>query len=469
MYVTSKLKFNKTYEKNNARLLQATRRGNVGEVSVIQPMNYPFTVPMVRPLRGSIRRKIGETTVDRIRYGSPDFWTGTPLEVVAAKSPSVGNPEILFDLRDSFDDIGFSWNYTENVLDIFLTKDDKTIRIKFPVKKIAEIFNKERAKCGGCSGCSTKVGAPDFLLSAINQMGSMAQTAVDNRRDKADSLYRETGFKRMPDPVEKNTRSQDKEAIKKAGGCPVPKTAKEKEAANVMFKVQSGMIRRQKRSGMVCNPSGKIVEIDGRDCNGFFKSIRCKVDNITPEWFDNGVREVGKVAKKIGEGIMEVIKSPVFAGIMSVVSFIPPLNAVGGLGLAASVASNVVKPIAAAVDSVSGVVDAAKSVASVVKGVKSAVDGGGGKAVQEIAGLIKTNKTVAAKANGIVNGFTGNMRGLPPGARKLMKSALQATPYNAPRAMPIFKATIRPGQQTKASVSIKKANAFANNFGFRFA
>lgn len=112
-------------------------------------------------------------------------------------------------------------------------------------------------------------------------------------------------------------------------------------------------------------------------------------------------RKIKKFVKGVGKVALKVASSPIFAGVMTAISAIPPLTAVGGAGLAAFAAANAIKPAFKAAEAAIDTVDA-----------------------------ISKKK----KAGDIIGAMTKGISSMPGPANNLMKSALKSVPDDIKKA-----------------------------------
>ncbi len=89
------------------------------------------------------------------------------------------------------------------------------------------------------------------------------------------------------------------------------------------------------------------------DIGNFFTKEIPKAVNSAGKWIEGAAKDIAKVAEDV---VNNVISSEVFAGVMGAIAVIPPLTAVGGIGLAAYGVAKTAK----------AVIGVAKSVAAVV-------------------------------------------------------------------------------------------------------
>lgn len=427
---------------NKQRLLGSRKMGGrVGDVSVIQPVAYPVLTPMIRPQAGPMRRRFGESSIDRIRYGSANFWAGSGVDVTSNDYVSVGGPEIVQDVSDflrEFSNIGFQWDVPNERLEVFLTKNGQGYRVQIPVAKVAKIFwrrfNREHGR-EGCN-CAPMVGNPALkdLLSRTTAMGVLSS---------------------------------------KFGGVMPGDTKGLQEYTAALNKA-----KKAKKTSFVFR--GKTIKLKPpRDCKGFFKWMGCAVEDVGKEigkaatnvvkgvksfvkdpgkWVQNAVKDVGRFAEKAGKVVVDVVNSPVFKGVMGAIAVIPPFQAVGALGLAASTAVKIAKP---AIEAVDAAVKTGKKVAEVVRTAE---------------GVAK--RVNPSKAASVVSNFKAAANKMPPKAQNLLKAAMLSTPYQKPKGMPVFKAMgtakgvlatvqMRPGFPPKkpgplARLPVKPKGALAN-------
>lgn len=110
-------------------------------------------------------------------------------------------------------------------------------------------------------------------------------------------------------------------------------------------------------------------------------------------------QHIKKTVKGVGKTVLKVASSPIFAGVMTAISAIPPLTAVGAVGLAAFAAANAIKP--------------AFNVAE--------------KAIDTVDAIAKRKRIKA------------NINALPPGAKNLMGAALKSTAAKSNLSRSVFK------------------------------
>lgn len=140
------------------------------------------------------------------------------------------------------------------------------------------------------------------------------------------------------------------------------------------------------------------------------KSITAPIRFIkNPKKFikDTG-NDIKRMVKGAAKTALNVASSPIFAGVMAGLAAIPPLTAIGGIGLAAYAAANAIKPAFKALDKTIDVIDAAK------KGKP----GGAIKALTSAVGI---------KADTMTKNFSSGFDSLPSNAKSLMTSALKST------------------------------------------
>jgi hypothetical protein len=167
------------------------------------------------------------------------------------------------------------------------------------------------------------------------------------------------------------------------------------------------------------------------------------------QWIQHAARDIGKFVDEVGMVALDVVSHPIFTGIAGALSFIPPLNAVGGAALAASAAANAVKPalsvVGAVADAVSGDIGALTSIPGVPKIVKSIIP----EAVVSTAGQLEK---VVGKAASTVQNFKDGTVNLPPAAQGLMVAALKSQP--APKTPRIQIAAQQTPRGVQASVYV---------------
>lgn len=125
-------------------------------------------------------------------------------------------------------------------------------------------------------------------------------------------------------------------------------------------------------------------------------------------------RKIKNTVKDVGKTVVKVASSPVFAGIMTGISAIPPLTAVGGAGLAAYAAAKAAKPALNAIGKGADLVS------------KATAKRGGSKGKSPVATAAAIAKTSALRQN---------LKSLPGPARNLMAAALRSestTPESKP-------------------------------------
>lgn len=118
--------------------------------------------------------------------------------------------------------------------------------------------------------------------------------------------------------------------------------------------------------------------------------------------------DIKKLVKGVGKTALKVASSPVFGGIMAAMAAVPPLTAIGGVGLAAFAAANAIKPAFKAAE----------------KGI-DAIDALGKKKPGKALNILTNGENL--KADNMAANFKANFNTLPAPAKKLMTSALKST------------------------------------------
>ena len=138
-------------------LVEARDRGRLGVVGDVNlnlkspglaPMRTPMVETVVKPQVINPVRKMGTTTIDERRYGNRNLWKGTPMETTAS---TVDDPEI-FDVGEilkDFDRVGWFWDRSNDRLEAYLTKGDRTFVVRIPWKKLRRIISNVVCRCGG--------------------------------------------------------------------------------------------------------------------------------------------------------------------------------------------------------------------------------------------------------------------------------------------------------------------------------
>lgn len=386
---------------------------SVGDVRILQgkaiaPVLLPLIPPMRRRLQPPMMGLFGETPIVQRKFGGNSLWEGTPL----ATAPGIGDVQVVDveDLFSNWDNVGFEWNFKDNRLEAYLTRMGRTYRVLVPASKIKTIFENTSKALGlrkGCL-CQTK-NRLDYILSDTRKwldalpeaesLGAPFDPAVfrATARGAAEALKNKLAAMTPAQKAAYNKRQEEKAWAKKCQGfnleCFVRDVGKEIDTA---------------------------VNNLGSGISSFF--------NDPGAWIQAAGRDVGKFIDEVGMVALDVVSHPIFTGIAGALSFVPPLNAVGGAALAASAAANAVKPALSVVGTVAkavgGDVSAIANVPGVPNLVKNIVPGA-------VVNTAKELENVVGKAASTVENFKAGTVALPGAARGLMVSALQSQPAPA--------------------------------------
>lgn len=148
-------------------------------------------------------------------------------------------------------------------------------------------------------------------------------------------------------------------------------------------------IRRRERLGDIFSDIG----------NFFTKEIPKAVNNVTKgvgsffknpgKWLKSAGKDLGKFASQVGKVASDVASSEIFAGVMGAIAVIPPLQAVGGAGLAAYGVAKTAKTI----------IDTAKPVLDVAgKALSKPKKSMGSELARQVIAHAKAQKAAQAKA-----------------------------------------------------------------------
>lgn len=410
----------------------------VGDVRILQghavsPIMLPLIPKFQRRMQAPMQGLFGQTPIVTRKYGGNSLWDGTPL---AASSASVGAVYEIDEVFSGWDNVGFEWNFPKNRLEAYLTKSGQTYRILIPASKIREIFEGTSKALGLRKSCLCGMKKPhlkEILQTTANWLEATQSPSVGGMF--GGNTYLES---RMASHASK-VRSELSQL-----------TPEEKKKRLEKSRQESAWKRKCRGFNVECFIRDVGKEIDtavsnvGEGVSSFFKD--------PGQWIQHAARDIGKFVDEVGMVALDVVSHPIFTGIAGALSFIPPLNAVGGAALAASAAANAVKPalsvVGAVADAVSGDIGALTSIPGVPKIVKSIIP----DAVVSTAGQLEK---VVGKAASTVQNFKDGTANLPPAAQGLMVAALQSQP--APKTPKIQIAAQQTPRGVQASVYVPSA------------
>lgn len=170
---------------------------------------------------------------------------------------------------------------------------------------------------------------------------------------------------------------------------------------------------------------GAVKDV-GKEIDKVGKGVASFVNN-PGKWIENAGKDVARYARDAAKIASDIASHPVFAGAMSALSVIPPLQAVGGAGLAAYAAAQKIKPALNAVEGAAGAIG--KGAELINKATKKKPK----KAKKKPS--IKKAAANLTKAKAMVDAARNNLPFLPKKEKALVTAALKTTsPTISPNA-----------------------------------
>ena len=182
-------------------------------------------------------------------------------------------------------------------------------------------------------------------------------------------------------------------------------------------------------SEAICECGGE--DIREQTLDGFFKKVGRKLKRAAraplrftknPKKFvRTAARKIKNTVRGVGKAALKVASSPVFAGVMTGLSAVPPLQAVGGAGLAAYAAARAAKP---AIETADKAIRTSKAVYKAGRGASKAIR----KARRSRTPTRVSSRTLVSKAKAVsaTRDLKRNLQQLPPRLRSMVIAALKS-------------------------------------------